>query len=287
MQPRGDHHADRGAPRSGRCRRRPTSERFSAKSGIIAARRKPPNPPSAVSSSMTASWCRGCATAPGSPPARSTRFAPICPNIARHAGGSASGSRSAAAKPLNGATAAAEIMPPGFRFFDNRQKYLLFVSTCSEKTEIAQPGFARTRQSAANAAGASDVRCRGWRRHRAVAGDAGAACPLSHHAALRRRQGNLLRRRADDAGEDGRPPVRASRYRARRHQPLLCRGAVADAAFGDVGARPDLEGRRAVRQHRARLCRADRRARGISGRELARRNQPDDRQSRLPAARSS
>jgi hypothetical protein len=27
--------------------------------------------------------------------------------------------------------------PPGFRFFDNRQKYLLFVSTCSEKTEIA------------------------------------------------------------------------------------------------------------------------------------------------------
>ncbi len=27
--------------------------------------------------------------------------------------------------------------PVGFRFFDNRQKYLLFVSTCSEKTEIA------------------------------------------------------------------------------------------------------------------------------------------------------
>src|SRR5579864_2733863 len=28
----------------------------------------------------------------------------------------------AAAPPLNGATVAAEIMPPGFRFFDNRQK---------------------------------------------------------------------------------------------------------------------------------------------------------------------
>ena len=28
--------------------------------------------------------------------------------------------------------------PPGFRFFDNRQKYLLFVSTCGEKTEIAR-----------------------------------------------------------------------------------------------------------------------------------------------------
>jgi SAM-dependent methyltransferase len=29
------------------------------------------------------------------------------------------------------------IQPAGFRFFDNRQKYLLFVSTCSEKTEVA------------------------------------------------------------------------------------------------------------------------------------------------------
>ena len=29
------------------------------------------------------------------------------------------------------------IAPAGFRFFDNRQKYLLFVSTCSEKTDVA------------------------------------------------------------------------------------------------------------------------------------------------------
>jgi SAM-dependent methyltransferase len=28
--------------------------------------------------------------------------------------------------------------PPGFRFFDNRQKYLLFVSTCGEKVEVAK-----------------------------------------------------------------------------------------------------------------------------------------------------
>ena len=40
-------------------------------------------------------------------------------------------------KPANGRAVRAEIAPPGFRFFDNRQKYLLFVSTCSEKTEIA------------------------------------------------------------------------------------------------------------------------------------------------------
>ncbi|MES1148997.1 MAG: hypothetical protein ABUL53_07405, partial [Bradyrhizobium guangdongense] len=37
----------------------------------------------------------------------------------------------------NGAAPAMEPAPPGFRFFDNRQKYLLFVSTCSEKTEVA------------------------------------------------------------------------------------------------------------------------------------------------------
>src|SRR3954467_2996866 len=35
-------------------------------------------------------------------------------------------------KPLKGAAAANAVAPPGFRFFDNRQKYLLFVSTCSE-----------------------------------------------------------------------------------------------------------------------------------------------------------
>src|SRR5262245_60463997 len=34
-------------------------------------------------------------------------------------------------KPVNGgAPAASDMAPPGFRFFDNRQNYLLFVSTC-------------------------------------------------------------------------------------------------------------------------------------------------------------
>src|SRR5665213_3267529 len=43
-----------------------------------------------------------------------------------------------AVKPTNGAAAAvADTAPAGFRFFDNRQKYLLFVSTCSEKTDVA------------------------------------------------------------------------------------------------------------------------------------------------------
>jgi hypothetical protein len=47
--------------------------------------------------------------------------------------------QAAAGKPLPALMPAkgAATAPPGFRFFDNRQKYLLFVSTCSEKTEVA------------------------------------------------------------------------------------------------------------------------------------------------------
>src|SRR6188508_2271094 len=59
--------------------------------------------------------------------------------LAEHAPAStaAAGQHSPVAEPLNGAAANA-VAPPGFRFFDNRQKYLLFVSTCSEKTEVGQ-----------------------------------------------------------------------------------------------------------------------------------------------------
>jgi SAM-dependent methyltransferase len=45
---------------------------------------------------------------------------------------------SAGVKPVNGAAAATEAVPSGFRFFDNRQKYLLFVNTCSEKWAVAK-----------------------------------------------------------------------------------------------------------------------------------------------------
>src|SRR5437870_4952364 len=48
---------------------------------------------------------------------------------------SAQSQSSPAVKLMNGAVAA-DTAPAGFRFFDNRQKYLLFVSTCSEKTEV-------------------------------------------------------------------------------------------------------------------------------------------------------
>ena len=50
---------------------------------------------------------------------------------------SAPSTLSPAVKRVNGAAAVPDVASAGFRFFDNRQKYLLFVSTCSEKTEVA------------------------------------------------------------------------------------------------------------------------------------------------------
>jgi SAM-dependent methyltransferase len=46
--------------------------------------------------------------------------------------------RETAAAPPKPAVATGAPPPSGFRFFDNRQKYLLFVNTCSEKWVIAQ-----------------------------------------------------------------------------------------------------------------------------------------------------
>ena len=118
---------------------------------------------------------------------------------------------------------------------------------------------------------------------RPVAGHARDARPLSNDAALRGRQGDLLRGRAPHARENGGSPVRASGDRPRPDQSLLCRGAMADAALRLGRAKLDLEGRRALRQHVARLRRADRQSRGVPGGELASRDQ-DLRQSRLSPA---
>src|SRR5579871_1295704 len=59
--------------------------------------------------------------------------------LSEHRGAVSSRPGEPAAQPRrgNGVYAATNVAPPGFRFFDNRQKYLLFVSTCSEKTDVA------------------------------------------------------------------------------------------------------------------------------------------------------
>src|SRR5512139_1786918 len=50
--------------------------------------------------------------------------------LAEHPADAPQPAQAVAPKPRgNGVAAAVEAAPPGFRFFDNRQKYLLFVST--------------------------------------------------------------------------------------------------------------------------------------------------------------
>ncbi len=196
---------------------------------------------------MTASWCRGCATAPGSPPAPWTRCEPICPSTAAVVSVAArcTAAQARATAPLPPATDVARRLP----VFRQPAEVSAVRLDLQREDRNRQPSLARTRQPASDAAGAADVRRRRRRRHRAVAGDARAACPLSDHAALRGGEGNQLRGRPADAREDGGPPVRTSRDGAGRHQPLLCRSAMADAALGDCRAKPDLEGRRVVRQY--------------------------------------
>ena len=97
-----------------------------------------------------------------------------------------------------------------FRFFDNRQKYLLFVNTCSEKWEIAN----RVGLELANI----HPRPPAVRVFDAGVGDGTVLARVMRsmhdrfpdHAVLYRRQGNQPRRRPPHAAEDGRPFHRAS-----------------------------------------------------------------------------
>ncbi len=78
---------------------------------------------------MTASWSRACARASGSRSIRWTESGPFSGRACR----AGSARRQKPAPPLERRD------PRGnFRFFENRQKYLLFVHTCSEKRVIAQ-----------------------------------------------------------------------------------------------------------------------------------------------------
>ena len=116
-----------------------------------------------------------------------------------------------------------------FRFFDNRQKYLLFVNTCSEKEVIARRVGMELAQHPPAAAGGARVRRRHGRRHGAHARDARDAPALPDAALLLRRQGDQPRGRAPVARQDGRPLLRAPGHRAGGDQHVLQRGALAHA----------------------------------------------------------
>ena len=154
---------------------------------------RPPGP------STTASWCIGCARASASPSTRWTASRPI----SQH-------------PPARCRRRAGLEVPPekrdprgNFRFFENRQKYLLFVHTCSEKRVIAERVGAGAVQPAPAPAGAAGIRRRGRRRHGAGAGDALDARPLSPYAVLYRRQGVEPGGRPADARQGAGPAVRA------------------------------------------------------------------------------
>ena len=121
-----------------------------------------------------------------------------------------------------------------FRFFDNRQKYLLFVNTCSEKWVVAsrvalELGNIHPRPPAVRLfdAGVGDGSV-------LVRVDALDARPLPAHAVLRGRQGDQPRGHPPHAAEDGGPLPRASADRAGADQPRLCGCAV---ARGEVAER--------------------------------------------------
>ena len=164
-------------------------------------------------------------------------------------------------------------MPPaGFRFFDNRQKYLLFVSTCSEKTEIAN----RVSLELANIHPAPPA----IRMFDAGVGDGTVLSRVMRAMHARFPTMPLYVVAKEISYEDVRLTLEKMADRLFEHPATVlvltnlyyCRGAMADAAIRLSGAKPDLEGRRALRQHFARLRRADRQSRGVSGGKLASRD---------------
>ena len=92
-----------------------------------------------------------------------------------------------------------------FRFYDNRQKYLLFVTTCCEKWVIAQRVGMELANIHPRPAGGAPLRRRRRRRHRAHPHHARDAQPLPDDAVLHRGQGDQPRGRAPRAREDARP----------------------------------------------------------------------------------
>ena len=171
-----------------------------------------------------------------------------------------------------------------FRFFDNRQKYLLFVNTCSEKWVVANRVSLELPTS-----------IRG--RRRCALFDAGVGDGTVLLRVMRSmhdrfphtpfyvvgKEISLEDVRLDDA-EDVGPLHRASGDRAGADQPRLCRRAV---ARGEVAVRRLQHGlarggadRLVVASVRA----ADHRSRAVPRRELEGRRQPQDRQPGVRAA---
>ena len=155
-----------------------------------------------------------------------------------------------------------------FRFFDNRQKYLLFVNTCSEKWEIASrkwdlnwPIFTRARPQCVFDAGVGDgtVLARVMRSMH----DRFPTTPfyiVGKEISLEDIR-LTLHKMADQL-------CRASFRRAWAYKPRLCRSALAGGEITERGCQSGVERAGDGRQHRAQLRKADYRSRTIPVRQL-------------------
>ena len=155
--------------------------RSSARFRSSAARPIWRNRPLGGGRSMTASWCTGCARASASPSIRSTASRPI--SRLRRPGGVA---------PPRGLQVPPEKRDPrgNFRFFENRQKYLLFVHTCSREAGDRGAGVAGIIQHPIHGRRRCGCLTQGSATAPVLArGDALDASAVSAHAILHRRQG--------------------------------------------------------------------------------------------------
>jgi len=163
-----------------------------------------------------------------------------------------------------------------FRFYDNRQKYLLFVNTCSESGWSPARRHGAREYSSTTSRG-QGFRCRCRRRHRARPRHARHAPALSDDAFLHRRQGNQPGGRASRSRPHAGPLLRASVDGARHDQSLLLGGPVARAEIGHGRHQSRLEGGRAHWSDLERVRTADHRAPAVPERALARVGEQDER----------
>ncbi len=169
-----------------------------------------------------------------------------------------------------------------FRFYDNRQKYLMFVNTCSEKREIANRVALELANIHPRPAGGADVRRRRRRRHRARP----ACCAACIAASSTCRSTSSARRSASKtcASRWKKMPDRFHEHPATvliLTNLYYSEAPYSAAVVGHRGDQPRMARAAPARQHGGRVRGADQRSRALPGAELARDRQQEERQSGL------
>ncbi len=178
----------------------------------------------------------------------------------------------------------AEPTDKNFRFYDNRQKYLLFVNTCSEKWVVAE----RVALELANL----HPHPPGLRIFDAGVGDGTVLTRVmrSMHERFPTVPSYIVGK--EISLEDVRLTLEKMPDRfyehpcdgAGPHQHVLFRGTVAHTEFGDRRDQPRLARAEPAREHGCGVREADHRSAGLPGAELARQGLEDQRQSDLREA---